>query len=60
MFQRAVHVLMPPILLRVPGLDVLSGTMPSFIHHAESRDSPARAREAKGAPLSLRIRSGMP
>src|SRR6266404_3441144 len=37
-----------------------SGTMPSLIHHTAKRDSPARARVANGAPLSVRMAAGMP
>ena len=39
---------------------IRSGTIPSFIHHTASRDSPAIAREANGAPLSVRIAAGIP
>jgi hypothetical protein len=35
-----------------------SGTIPSLIHHTASRDNPASAVEAKGAPLSVRIARG--
>src|SRR5450631_865142 len=31
-----------------------SGTMPSLIHHTESRDRPATAQDANGGPLSER------
>jgi hypothetical protein len=34
--------------------------MPSLISHTDSRDNPPIAREAKGAPLSVRIASGRP
>src|SRR5437667_6756245 len=34
-----------------------SGRMPSRIHQTESSESRPRAQEAKGAPLSVRIRS---
>ena len=37
-----------------------SGTIPSFIHHTASRESPATARDANGAPLSVRIARGSP
>src|ERR1700756_1809142 len=39
---------------------IRSTTIPSFIHHTASRDNPAIAREANGAPLSVRIVSGRP
>jgi hypothetical protein len=39
---------------------IRSGTIPSFIHHTASRESPATACEANGAPLSVRIACGMP
>jgi hypothetical protein len=42
-----------------PGL-IRRGAIPSLIHHTARRDKPATAREANGAPLSLRITSGMP
>jgi hypothetical protein len=37
-----------------------SGRMPSLIHHTLSRESRPRAMEAKGTPLSVRIRVGKP
>jgi hypothetical protein len=37
-----------------------SGTMPNLIHHTASRDNPAKAREANGAPLSVRMACGIP
>jgi len=54
-----MHALVLPVRLRLPAC-IRSGTMPSFIHHTASRDSPAMAREAKGAPLSVRMASGIP
>jgi len=34
--------------------------MPSLIHQMESRDRRPREEEAKGTPLSVRMRSGSP
>ena len=39
---------------------IRSGTIPSFIHHTARRESPATARDANGAPLSVRIARGRP
>ena len=43
----------------LPG-SILSTLIPSLIHHTASRDSPATAVEANGAPVSLRIACGRP
>ncbi len=59
LLQRAVHALMPAVLLRMSGLN-RSGTIPSLIHHTASRDNPPTVAEAKGGPLSVRITSGSP
>ncbi len=39
---------------------ISSGRMPKRTHHTESVESRPRAFEAKGAPLSVRIRAGSP
>ena len=37
-----------------------SGRMPSLIHQTESLERRPKAMEAKGVPLSVRMRSGIP
>src|SRR5712692_1647035 len=59
LLQRAMHPFMPSVLFRMPGLDPLRHD-PNLIHHTASRDNPATACEANGAPLSVRIASGIP
>lgn len=54
-----VHALVPTVLVRGSGLDEV-GRMPSLIHQMERRERRPRAMDAKGVPLSVRIRSGRP
>jgi len=67
--ERAVHPLVHPVLLRLPRLDQL-GVDPKLdtctcaasagVNHTDSVESRARAPEANGEPLSVRIRLGSP
>jgi len=61
LLQRAVHacVRARPFCSGWPA-SMRCGTMPSLIHHTESRDRPATAQEAKGGPLSERTARGSP
>src|SRR3989441_12426407 len=54
-----MHPLVPAILLGVSGLDQLRPNPEPDPPHRERREPP-RAFDAKGAPLSVRIRSGRP
>jgi hypothetical protein len=69
LLQRTVHPLMHAILLRFPRLDKL-GVDPQLetctcaasagVNHTDSCDSRARAFDANGTPLSVRMRLGSP
>ncbi len=69
LLQRAVHSLMYAVLLRFPRfdqfrvnpqLDTCTCAASAGVNHTESLESRARALDAKGAPLSVLIRSGSP
>src|SRR3990170_2317260 len=69
LLERSVHPLVHPILLRLPRLDQL-GIDPQLdtctcaasagVNHTDRVESRARALEAKGTPLSVRMRLGSP
>jgi len=56
LLQRTMHPLMLPFCLDAS--PIRSATIPSFIHHTASRDSPAMGRGSERRPLSVRIASG--
>ena len=57
--ERAMHALVAAVLLRRGRMDEC-GSMPSLIHHADSRVRPPAPVEPNGEPLSQRIAVGKP
>jgi hypothetical protein len=54
-----VHAFVPAVLVRRGGLDEV-GQDAELIHQMERRERRPKAEEAKGVPLSVRMRSGRP
>ena len=60
LLQRAMHPLVPPVLLRMPGFNPLRHDPQLHPPHRQPRQSRYAPVDANGAPLSVRIASGMP
>ena len=60
LFEGTMHALVTRVVTRFPGARARSGRIPRRIHQADRTLNPPSAREAKGAPLSLRMTWGNP